>query len=84
MVDITGENTGVVTGDLTFLGVTKPIALNVVFNGAFVEMPFVGKPGIDFSAIGTVERSQWGMPTFVPDIGDAVSLQIEAEFLKNK
>src|SRR5258706_10279286 len=29
----TGENTGSVTGDLTMAGVTRPVTLNVTFNG---------------------------------------------------
>ena len=83
-IEMTGENTGVVTGDLTFLGVTKPIALDVTFNGAFLEMPFVGKPVVGFTASATVERSKWGMEYLSPSIGDNVSLLIEAEFMKHK
>lgn len=80
----TGDKTGVVTGHLTFLGITKPMTLNVTFNGALVEQPFSKKPTLGFSATGTLKRSEWGMSTYVPFIGDEVELLIEAEFAKEK
>lgn len=76
----TGENTGAMTGDLTFLGVTKPMTLDVTFNGAMAEQPFSKKPTLGFSATGTINRSEWGMATYVPTIGDEIELLIEAEF----
>jgi len=78
----TGEDTGVMTGNLTFLGVTKPVSLDVEFNGAFAEQPFSKKPTLGFSASGSLKRSEWGMATYVPNIGDDVELLIEAEFAK--
>lgn len=79
-VEVTGENTGKITGDLEFLGVTKPLTLDVVFNGAFAMQPFSKKPALGFSATGTLKRSEWGMGTYVPNIGDDVELLIEVEF----
>ena len=76
----TGDTTGTMTGDLTFLGVTAPITFDVTFNGAFEEQPFSKKPAIGFSATGTMKRSDWGFDTYVPSIGDEVEIQIEAEF----
>ena len=83
-VEKTGENTGIITGDLTFLGVTKPLTLDVTFNKALAKQPFSGKPTLGFSASGTLERSKWGMDTYVPNIGDTVELLIEAEFAKDE
>lgn len=80
----TGDNTGTITGDLTFLGVTKPMTLDVVFNGAMAQQPFSQKPTLGFSATGTLKRSEWGMATYVPNIGDEVKLIIEAEFSAEK
>ncbi|MGH1398862.1 MAG: YceI family protein [Alphaproteobacteria bacterium] len=79
-IEKTGETTGTMSGDLTFLGVTKPLSFDVTFNGAFAEQPFSKKPAIGFSAIGTMKRSDWGFGTYVPSIGDEVTIQIEAEF----
>lgn len=79
-IERTGDNTGTMTGDLTFLGVTKPVTLDVTFNGAMAMQPFSQKPTLGFSATGTLNRSEWGMGTYVPNIGDEVELLIEAEF----
>ena len=79
-VERTGETTGTMTGDLTLLGVTKPVTLDVTFNGAYEKQPFNQKPALGFSAKGTVQRSAFGMDTYVPNIGDEVELLIEAEF----
>ncbi|MEM7617142.1 MAG: YceI family protein [Pseudomonadota bacterium] len=79
-----GDDTGVMTGNLTFLGVTKPVTLDVKFNGAMAKQPFSKKPALGFSATGSLKRSQWGMGTYVPNIGDEVEIIIEAEFSKMK
>lgn len=80
---LTGENTGILKGDLQFLGVTKPVELNVVFNAAMREHPFSQKPVMGFSATGKIKRSDWGMNAYVPNIGDDVDIIIEAEFVGN-
>jgi polyisoprenoid-binding protein YceI len=81
-IEKTGENTGLIHGDLTFLGVTKPLTLATTFNGAFLEKPFANVPALGFSAISTMQRSDWGFATYVPSIGDAVTIMIETEFHK--
>jgi polyisoprenoid-binding protein YceI len=78
----TGERTGKLTGDLTFLGVTKPVTLDVTFNGGMAAHPFTQKAAVGFSATGTLKRSEWGFTTYIPNIGDEVALMIEVEFLK--
>lgn len=82
-VETTGENTGKIHGDLTFLGVTKPVVLDAVFNGAYKVQPFNQKPTLGFSATTSISRSEWGLATYVPMIGDKVDIAIEAEFNKN-
>jgi len=79
-VEKTGDNTGKVTGDLTFLGVTKPVTLDVVFNKAIGNHPFANKPALGFSATTTIKRSDFGLTTYIPQIGDEVEIIIEAEF----
>lgn len=81
-IERTGENTGVMSGNLSFLGVTKPVSLNITFNGAMIKQPFSKKPALGFSAQGILKRSDWGMATYVPNIGDEVELLIEVEFGK--
>ena len=79
-IEKTGEATGTMTGTLDFLGVSKPVTLDVTFNDAMAVQPFSQKPALGFSAHGTLTRSDWGMTTYVPNIGDEVEILIEAEF----
>jgi polyisoprenoid-binding protein YceI len=78
---MSGEKTAIMTGDLTFLGVSKAITLNVVFNGAMLRQPFSGKPTMGFSATTSLNRSDFGMTKYVPNIGDKVDVIIEGEFV---
>jgi polyisoprenoid-binding protein YceI len=79
-VKMTGPKTAAVTGDLTFLGVTKPVVLDVTFNGGMKEHPFAKKPAVGFSGTGKIKRSDFGMTHLVPVVGDEVTLLLEAEF----
>ena len=81
-VEKTGEKTGKLYGDLTFLGVTKPLVLDVTFNGSYLKKPFAEVPALGFSATARLKRSDWGMGTYIPMIGDEVDLLIETEFHK--
>jgi len=80
-IDMTTENTAVMKGNLTFLGVTKDVLLDVVFNGAMIKQPFSGKPTMGFSATTSIERSEFGMSKYVPSIGNNVEIMIEGEFV---
>ena len=81
----TGENTGEVTGDLTILGVTKPITLQVTKN-KIGEYPFGAGPPyvVGVSVRGTVKRSEFGMTYAVENgwVGDEVELIIEFEAIR--
>ncbi len=79
-VDKTGENTGKVMGTLDFLGVKKPVTLDVVFNKALGNHPFANKPALGFSATSSLKRSDFGMTKYIPQIVDEVEIIIEAEF----
>lgn len=79
-ITLTGENSGLITGDLTLKGVTKPITLDTTFNGAGKSF---GNPGktLGFSATGKFLRSEYNMGHLVAfGIGDEVTLRIETEF----
>ncbi len=81
--EVTGENTGTVTGDLTILGVTKPITLEVTLN-KIGEYPFGHeKETVGVSARGTVVRSEYGMTYALGGlVGDEVDLIIEFEAIR--
>ena len=80
----TGPDTANIRGDLTFLGVTRPIVLAAKLNGGMAVHPMTKKPAVGFSARGVVKRSDYGMNFLVGQgIGDEVEVIIEAEFQKN-
>ena len=69
-----------VTGDLTFLGVTKPVTLDTEIVGSVEKHPYMGKGVVGFSAHGTVKRSEWGMTGTQAFLGDDVTIIFEGEF----
>jgi polyisoprenoid-binding protein YceI len=82
--EVTGEKTGKIHGELTLLGETHPLTLDVEFEGAR-KYPFGdGHYAIGVSARGTLERSQYGMTYAVEDdiVGDEVHLIIEFEGIR--
>ncbi len=76
---LTGRATGELAGDLTFHGVTRPVTLAVKFNGAGVN-PLSKKFTVGFNATGSIKRSDFGVKTHIPLIGDEVSLIVSAGF----
>ncbi|EJF89092.1 YceI family protein [Bartonella tamiae] len=83
-IELTGDKTGKVMGDLTFHGVTKPVTLDVTLNAALPEHPMSKKPAIGFSATGVIKRSDFGVDALVGPVSDDVNLTIEAEFAPKK
>jgi polyisoprenoid-binding protein YceI len=77
-IEITGEKTGIITGDLTMHGVTKEVALKVTLNKA-APNPMTKKAAVGFSATATLQRSDFGISTYVPAVGDEVTIRIETE-----
>ncbi|MGF1607807.1 MAG: YceI family protein [Kiloniellales bacterium] len=80
-----GVDRGIVTGDLTIRGVTKPVTLDValVFDD---EHPFAafmpnyeGAHYAGFSARGRVLRSDFGLDRGVPLVSDWIDIVIETE-----
>jgi polyisoprenoid-binding protein YceI len=71
------DKTADVAGNLTMLGVTKPVTLHVTFNKEGRD-PF-GKYVAGFSAETDIKRSEFGMNDYAPAVGDKVHITIEAE-----
>src|SRR5262249_49487243 len=76
--ELTGPTTGKVTGDLTFMGMTNSLVLDVTLIGSG-KRPMDGKLVIGFSATGTLRRSDYNFRNLLPMVGDDVTLEIEAE-----
>lgn len=77
-VEKTGDNTGKVTGDMTMLGTTKPVTLDVTLN-QMAPNPRSGVMIAGFSARGQVNRADFGMTFGQGGIGDVLDLYIEVE-----
>lgn len=70
-----------VSGDLTLHGVTRPVTLDVT---SFVckEHPMKKVPHCGADAVATIKRSEWGITTYSPAIGEEVTLKIQVEATK--
>lgn len=82
-IDVTGGNKGSLTGDLTLFGITKPISLDVTYNGGMAAAAlYNGRPAVGFSARGAFKRSDFGSTRYSEFVGDEIELVIEAEFTR--
>jgi polyisoprenoid-binding protein YceI len=71
------------TGDLTFHGVTRPVSLDIIFNGVGHGIsPFGTRVG--FSGTARIKRSDFGVdnPILRQFTSDDVDLAFEVEFEK--
>ena len=78
-IEVNGPTTGRITGELTLHGVTKPVVLDTTFNGGGIN-PMTKAYVVGFNATGVVKRSEFGISTYVPVVGDDVKLTISGEF----
>jgi polyisoprenoid-binding protein YceI len=85
-VERTGESTLRVEGDITIRSVTRPVPLDVTFEGLTPD-PWGGTRAA-FIATGELEREQWGMTWNVPLehggllVSKSIQLEIEAQAVK--
>lgn len=77
----TGAGTAAVTGNFTLHGVTRPLTLQVRYVGAGIN-PMDKAYTVGFQATGTLKRSAFGVKTYVPMVGDDVTLSIAGAFEK--
>ncbi|MBG78348.1 MAG: polyisoprenoid-binding protein [Alphaproteobacteria bacterium] len=77
-VEVTGETTAKVTGDLTLHGVTKPVTLDMTLNKIGIN-PISEKKTAGFSGSIVLKRSDFGISMYVPNVSDEVEISIEAE-----
>lgn len=76
----TGEKTAEATGNVTMLGVTKPVTMKVTLNKADYH-PFTQNYVAGFSAEANLKRSDFGMKESIPLVGDEVRISIETELV---
>ncbi len=73
-----GENVESIEGNLTLLGVTKPVKFQVVSFKCGLH-PFNKKPMCGADVEGSIKRSDWGMKFGVPGVSDEVKIAIDLE-----
>ena len=80
-IEVTGESTANITGDLTLNGITKPVILAATLNQAS-DHPMEAKPWAGFDATTTLLRSDFDVGNFAPFVSDEVEVQISIEAMK--
>jgi polyisoprenoid-binding protein YceI len=84
------DKTGQVMGDLTIKGITRPVALNVVWNYsgehplAKVNPNYLDVYVSGFSATAVLRRSDWDLSLAIPLVSDEIRLSIETELLRSE
>lgn len=85
-IEMTGEKTARIHGELTLHGITKPLVIEATYNGGYAGHPMDPHARIGFSAHTTLNRSDFGISYGIPEpgttmgVGDTVSVALEGEF----
>ena len=80
-IEVTGETTAKITGDLTMNDVTKSVVLDAVLNKVDTH-PMAKKPWAGFDATTTLVRSDFNLGQFAPFVSDEVEVTISIEASK--
>jgi polyisoprenoid-binding protein YceI len=80
-IEVTGDKTAKITGDLTLNEVTKSVVLDATLNQA-ADHPMEGKPWAGFDATTTLLRSDYNVGLFAPFVSDEVNVKISIEAMK--
>ncbi len=67
-----------ITGDLTVKGVTKPVVLDAVLNKQGPH-PMTQAATVGFNATTSFNRSAFGIASYVPNVGDKITVNITTE-----
>lgn len=81
-VAVINKTSAKVNGILTLHGISKPITLDVRMNKVGIN-PISDKLTTGFTATTSLKRSDFGMTTLLPDVGDAVKIEIGVEAHKD-
>ncbi|ABV93921.1 hypothetical protein Dshi_2185 [Dinoroseobacter shibae DFL 12 = DSM 16493] len=77
-IEVTGEDTALITGDLTLNGVTKSVVLDAKLNQTGMH-PMAQKEWAGFDATTTLLRSDYNVGAFAPFVSDEVEVLISIE-----
>lgn len=80
-ISMSGKKTAKIQGILTVRGVSKPIVLNATLNKVG-QNPISNKMTAGFTATTQLKRTDFGINTLSPGLGDDVKITIELEAYK--
>ncbi len=80
-IEVTGDDTAIITGDLTLNGITKSIVLDAKLNQTGMH-PMAEKEWAGFDATTTLVRSDFEVGSFAPFVSDEVEVMISVEAMK--
>ena len=81
-VKFNGDVPASAAGELTLLGVTKPLTLTIT-RAVCAPHPFYKKEDCGAEVTGILKRSDFGMTKYVPALGDEVTLRIQVESIRD-
>src|SRR5262249_54308054 len=82
-INVLSKNTAKVEGTLKVHGVSKPVVLDVTLNNVGMN-PITNKITAGFTATTRIKRSDFGINTLLPSLGDNVDIKIGAEAYQDK
>lgn len=77
-INRSGKESAIINGTLTVHGISKPVTFKVKLNKKG-KNPINNKATLGFTANTTLQRSDYGIRTLLPGLGNEVTLRIEAE-----
>ncbi len=80
-IEVTGDDTALITGDLTMNDVTKSVVLDAKLNQSG-DHPMAGKAWAGFDATTTLLRSDFNVGAFAPAVSDEIEVMISLEAMK--
>ena len=81
-VEKKGDNNGVIHGDLTLHGTTKPVDVEFTLNRVGND-PYRFRQKAGFSAKATIRRADFGITRYTEVIGENIELRFEIEGLRD-
>ncbi|MGN8113395.1 YceI family protein [Labrys sp. 22185] len=77
-----GPRSADLIGELTLLGISKPVMLRTTLNRVAPDPLRGNRMVAGFTATTTIRRTDFGMKAFIPLIGDVVRIDINAEAIR--
>jgi len=78
-IEVTGETTAKIIGDLTIKDVTRSVVLDATLNQKADAHPMNNVPWLGFSATTQLLRSDFGVDKFAPFVSDEIEVRISIE-----